>query len=391
MKTKILIALLALSTLCLGQGTGIVYNDFPNSGPIGTAAATIDQHTFISIYQTTPNIKLTIPNPTAVIQGKNITINNAGTATLLFEPGGYIAPGKSLILRWSGIWQVSGSGQMTLQDSLHKVYAIDTSGYGTYRRLEPADLPDSIPTGNVFGLDSILNEKISASDLDSCWPAAYSQDKHDSLAGALASKADTSDFHYAVDLITFADCFQINNLMINLWNTTASWGDHSQAGYILRDTADSLYQVKGEYLTTEIDPQFNSSVAAEIDAADTARWNAGPYELYSSYQAIINQTGTNDPVASRKDNNFSGTTFTWARTALGTYTLTASNPVFSSGNTVVIMSEEHGALQDYTASVTSDTVITFNTAVQSIVSLVLTVTGQDGLFTNTLVEVRVYN
>lgn len=112
---------------------------------------------------------------------------------------------------------------------------------------------------------------------------------------------------------------------------------------------------------------------------------------YTAYHAVVTQTGTSAPTAERKDNNFSGTNFTWARTGIGTYTLTASNPVFVSGKTVVIMSQETNGLNSYVATVSSTTVITFSTFVQSVISLVLSLTGQDALLTNTLVEVRVYN
>lgn len=112
---------------------------------------------------------------------------------------------------------------------------------------------------------------------------------------------------------------------------------------------------------------------------------------YTAYEALVTQSGTSAPVASRKDANFGATTFTWARSSAGIYTITASAPTFTANKTAIVMSVEQAGLQKYTANVTSTTVCTFGSTVSSIIALVLSLTGTDGLFTNTLVEIRVYN
>lgn len=112
---------------------------------------------------------------------------------------------------------------------------------------------------------------------------------------------------------------------------------------------------------------------------------------YRSYHAAVTQSGTSAPTAVRMDNNFAGVTFTWARTATGTYTLTASSPVFTSTKTHVVAEIPGNALYNLTATINSTTQITFSSLAESVISLVLTLTGQDGILNNTLIEVRVYN
>ena len=99
---------------------------------------------------------------------------------------------------------------------------------------------------------------------------------------------------------------------------------------------------------------------------------------YTSYTAIINQSGTGAPVATILKNN-TGYTYTWARTAPGTYTITASGNAFTSNKTIVFYN-----LGEYAFSVgqpwtrTSDTVVT--------ISL-----GGDGRITNGSFEIRIYS
>lgn len=109
---------------------------------------------------------------------------------------------------------------------------------------------------------------------------------------------------------------------------------------------------------------------------------------YTSYEALVSQSGTSAPTASRKDSNFSGVTFTWARTGAGTFTLTASSAVFTANKTAVRLSQEKSGLERYTAVVTSTTVITVSTGLLSGLSIL---TGTDALLSNVLVEIRVYN
>lgn len=115
-----------------------------------------------------------------------------------------------------------------------------------------------------------------------------------------------------------------------------------------------------------------------------------PSPVSSTYQSFVSQSGTSAPTANQYVNDFSGTTFTWARTGTGTYTLTASAAVFTSNKTAVLMSNPPNFLSNYKYAVTSSTVITFQTASLSVVSLLLTSGNADSLLSNTMVYVVVY-
>ena len=232
---------------------------------------------------------------------------------------------------------------------------------------------------------------------------------------------------------------------ISNWNAAYGWGNHASAGYLTTAAAAGLYQPLGSYLTSESDPTVPSYVKS-ITSTEKGNWNTaygwgnhaaagyatvtrladsaaalnarisakftiptgttGQYlrgdgtpapfptlytPAFTSYEALLTQTGTAAPTASRKDNNFSGVTFTWGRTSAGLYTITANSAVFTAGKTAVLVSEPSTALNRITYTVTSSTVITFNTVVQSVISLILSLTATDAIFNNTLVEIRVYN
>ena len=116
---------------------------------------------------------------------------------------------------------------------------------------------------------------------------------------------------------------------------------------------------------------------------------------YKTYEAQITQSGTSAPSATVRNNDFGATAFTWARSSAGTYTVTASSAVFTSGKTCIIMSLEGADFQKYTAVVTSSTVITVKTNVQSVglISLIATLlsNGIDGILASNIIEIRVYN
>lgn len=118
----------------------------------------------------------------------------------------------------------------------------------------------------------------------------------------------------------------------------------------------------------------------------------------SSYQTIVSQTGTTAPAVSGSLSPVStyaaGTTFTWARSSAGVYTLTASAAVFNtSGKTGVFVGSLNNLNAQYTVVVTNSTVITITTAVQSLAILGLlgfTATPTDALMTKTMVYVQTY-
>lgn len=128
-----------------------------------------------------------------------------------------------------------------------------------------------------------------------------------------------------------------------------------------------------------------TDLAAAIAAIPT-----GP----ASYQAVVSQTGTGAPTAAGAASTYaSGTTFTWARTSAGVYTLTASTAVFSTAKTAVVLGPLNNLNGQYTAVVTSSTVITITTAVQSLAVLGLvgfTATPTDAMITKMAVQVLTY-
>lgn len=139
-----------------------------------------------------------------------------------------------------------------------------------------------------------------------------------------------------------------------------------------------------------IAPGFAIVVEAEADLiASTAP---------SSYQTIVSQTGTAAPAVSGSlapaSTYPASTTFTWARTGAGVYTLTASAAVFNtSGKTGVFISQLNNLNASVRGVVTSSTVITVTTAVQSVAILGLlglTTTNTDALLANTMIYVQTY-
>lgn len=117
----------------------------------------------------------------------------------------------------------------------------------------------------------------------------------------------------------------------------------------------------------------------------------------TSYQTIVSQTGTSAPAISggmSPMNTYSGTTFTWTRTGAGVYTITASNAVFNtSGKTGVFISPLNNLNASVRGIVTSSTVVTVTSAVQSVAVLGLlglTTTPTDALLSNTMIYIQTY-
>lgn len=111
---------------------------------------------------------------------------------------------------------------------------------------------------------------------------------------------------------------------------------------------------------------------------------------YSSYQALITQSATGAPVATVFNNDFNPTTFTWGRTSAGLYTVTANSAIFTANKTTVTFATPLVPLVQYTAVITSTSIITLTTTLGANVAIVLTGVVTDTLLTNTLIEIRVY-
>jgi hypothetical protein len=104
---------------------------------------------------------------------------------------------------------------------------------------------------------------------------------------------------------------------------------------------------------------------------------------YSSYTALLTQTSTDAPVATVLSSNLTGT-FTWARTGVGVYTLTANAATFTANKTIVFLNAG-STMPLISAERTSDTVITVQTGVPS------SGAATDNSITNGAFEVRIYS
>ncbi len=110
---------------------------------------------------------------------------------------------------------------------------------------------------------------------------------------------------------------------------------------------------------------------------------------YDSYVAILNQAGTAAPVATVISNNLTAT-LTWARTSMGTYTLTANAATFTANKTIVFLNTGTGSPflitwnHGIATGVPNDTVIRLNTYVPTNGSYV------DNVINNGAFEVRIY-
>jgi hypothetical protein len=76
------------------------------SGPIGTAAATVDIATNFAINQTTAGLALTLPNPTQALNGAFVIVSNSGSASFTLN-GTIVFPGQFSSFEWdNAAWRI---------------------------------------------------------------------------------------------------------------------------------------------------------------------------------------------------------------------------------------------------------------------------------------------
>lgn len=138
---------------------------------------------------------------------------------------------------------------------------------------------------------------------------------------------------------------------------------------------------------------WSSPSVADINTLIAAALPPAP----TSYQTIVSQSTTAAPAVSGGFTPMStyagGVTFTWARTGTGVYTLTANSAVFNTSKTGVFVAPLQNLNGSVRAVVTSTTVVTVTTAVQSLAVLGLlgfTATPTDGLLSGTMIYVQTY-
>jgi len=87
----------------------VALGNFAANAAIGTAAATVDVASTITINQTTANIAVTLPGPTNTQVGRIVTIANIGTVQLKVGVV-YLTPGRSASFIWTGAaWSFIGN------------------------------------------------------------------------------------------------------------------------------------------------------------------------------------------------------------------------------------------------------------------------------------------
>lgn len=165
------------------------------------------------------------------------------------------------------------------------------------------------------------------------------------------------------------------------------------AGIVAAQAYATMQSYTGLTFKSAFGYSATTSIAGLLSSADKTKLDGLTAVAYKSYQAVVNQTGTSAPTATVGNNDFGSTTFTWARTGAGVYTLTANASVFTSGKTFGISSN----LQNLNGSIrvvrTSATVLTVTTAVQQLAVLGLlgfTVVNTDAMLIDTGFEIRVY-
>jgi hypothetical protein len=107
---------------------------------------------------------------------------------------------------------------------------------------------------------------------------------------------------------------------------------------------------------------------------------------YTAYTALISQSGVNNPAVTEIQNK-TGSTFTWARTGPGTYTVTSSvNLNFTGGKTIVFINYGNPSSDGLPPkwSITSDTIITIKTQDETGVL-------DDDLLASGAFEIRIYS
>lgn len=136
----------------------------------------------------------------------------------------------------------------------------------------------------------------------------------------------------------------------------------------------------GDLVLVSDSSKSNATKSATID--QLSAYIVPGINVYDSYTALLTQTSTNAPVATVLSSNLTGT-FTWARTGVGVYTLTASVATFTANKTIVFLNAGSG-IPLISAERTSDTVLTVKTFVSS------NGAATDAAITNGAFEVRIY-
>lgn len=133
----------------------VALGNFAANAVIGTAAATVDIASMISIAQATQNITLTLPNPTNAQAGRLLIIYNTGLAAFsLGTTAGNqkVWPGANITLTWNGagwvppklaplIVPITFGANLTLEPVRHHFEILECTAAGNITVTVPTTLP----------------------------------------------------------------------------------------------------------------------------------------------------------------------------------------------------------------------------------------------------------
>jgi len=184
------------------------------------------------------------------------------------------------------------------------------------------------------------------------WDLAYAYGNH-AVAGYLTSYTE-GDYVYGNSAAS-----NVTNSGITNWNLAYSWGNHAAVGYI-EDESDPVYAASNAanltligywnsayawgnhaavgYLTTfnELDPDFDASVAANIDALDVGNWDLAV--AWGNHAAVGYVKTESDPVyaASNAANltliSYWNAAYAYGNHAAAGYVEDESDPVYAASN-----------------------------------------------------------
>ena len=128
----------------------------------------------------------------------------------------------------------------------------------------------------------------------------------------------------------------------------------------------------------------NANTAVRLDTQFSMQDIIDTAVGYKSYTALLTQSGTDAPVATVLKND-TAPVLTWARTAQGVYTLTASEALFTVNKTIVFINYGNPASDGLPPkwTRTSDTIITISTQDETAVA-------DDGILVDASFEIRIY-
>lgn len=190
------------------------------------------------------------------------------------------------------------------------------------------------------------------------------------------------------------DAFDANLTYVTNYKDVGTYtaGTRTWDGISLKPGENQVLYVKFNVVDVYLLPvTITATITNAVDGDDGAGTalsftitNEDKEDNYTTYSALLTQTGTDAPTAVGMSNTI-GTTYTLARTNAGIYTITAdSGTPFTAGKTQIFLSSNGAtAIGRLEAVRTSSSVITIQTLNE-------TFTLADALLSSTAIEIRVY-